>query len=472
MGRRLHGGHYFPRFQGEPQEGDGIKEQPPPRRAIVFLKQGLCIKSQTQRRDLQVELSPLVEPGDRVKAGTIIARDDEKISTPLHSPISGEVIAIEERPHPGGGKAPAAVIEADGQDEWELLDHHDPERLEVEELQRILYEAGVTDGGNGGFPTQFNTSPAKPEDVKYLIIDGIDDEPYLRYNGTLLAQDVERSIAGIDLMRRALGGPAVHLGIGGGSRKLIAALRERAPDWLKIDPLPARYPQGDEEMLIRTILRIEVPPGGISTDVGVVVQDVAHVLAAYEAVYEGRPFIEQAIAIAGPAVSEPRNLRVRIGTPLSELLQPKDGGRVMLDGALRGLPVEDLEMPTLRNTRGVVALPGPVARLLAWSEPGFTKDSFTKAFLALPWLPKRADFGLHGPERPCVKCGFCLDACPQGLAPALLGEYAAHDLLDEAEELNIFSCIECGLCAYVCPAKIPLLEQIRAGKRKIWEAKG
>jgi len=468
--RRLRGGHRFPRFQGEPR--GKIGEHPPPGRAIVSLRQGLYLRSQTQRRDLQVELPPLVEPGDKVKAGTIIARDDERISTPIHSPISGRVAAIEERAHPWGGKAQAVIIEADGQDEWELLDRHDPERLEAEELQRILYEAGVTDGGNGGFPTRFNTSPAKPEEIEWLIIDGIDDEPYLRSSGALLEGDLEGFIKGAEIMRRALGEVEVWLAIGRERRELSAAIRGRAPSWLQIAPLPPRYPQGDEEPLIHTILGLEVPPGGISTDVGVVVQDVAHVLAAYEAVYEGKPFIERTIAIAGPAVSEPRNLRVRIGTPLSALIPAEDGVRVMLDGALRGFPIEDLEMPVLRNSRGIVALAGPVAKFLAWSDPGFTKDSFTKAFLALPWRARRADFGLHGPERPCVKCGFCLDACPQGLAPAMIAEYAAHDLLDEAESLNILSCIECGLCAYVCPSKIPLLEQIRAGKRKIWEAKG
>ncbi|MFQ6034048.1 MAG: 4Fe-4S dicluster domain-containing protein, partial [Candidatus Bipolaricaulia bacterium] len=190
-----------------------------------------------------------------------------------------------------------------------------------------------------------------------------------------------------------------------------------------------------------------------------------------ETVYEGRPFIARAIALGG-AVGKPGIYKVRIGTPLSELISAEDGVRVMLDGALRGFPVEDLETPILRNTRGIVALPRPVAKFLAWSDPGFARDSYTKAFLALPWRARRADFGLHGPERPCVKCGFCLEACPQGLAPTMIAEYAAHDLLDEAEEFNILACIECGLCAYVCPSKIPLLEQIRAGKRKIWEAKG
>ena len=468
--RRLRGGYRFPRFQGE-LYGE-LREHPPPKQATVFLRQGIFAQGQTQRTELWAEPPPLVEVGDKVKVGTIIARDDDAISTPVHSPISGEVAAIEERPHPWGGKSQAVLIEADGEDEWELLDRQDPEGLAAEELQKLLYEAGVTDGGSGGFPTQFNSSPLKPEDVNYLVIDAVDDEPYLRFQKALLERDIEKFIAGAELLRRALGGIEVYLGIDRERRELIAAIRGKAPNWLKIVPLPSRYPQGDEEPLIRAILGLEVPPGGVSTNVGVVVQDVAHVLAAYEAVYEGKPFVARAIALGGSGASEPGLLKVRIGTPLSAIISAGDGVRVMLDGALRGFPVEDPETPVLRNTEGIVALVGPVARFLAWSDPGFARDSFTKAFFSLPWLPRRADFGLHGPERPCVKCGFCLDACPRGLAPAVIAEYAAHELLDEAEELNILACIECGLCAYVCPAKVPLLEQIRAGKRKVWEARG
>lgn len=471
MGRRLRGGHRFPRFRGEPQGEFG--ECPPPERAIVFLRGGIYIKSQTQRTEFQVELPPLVEPGDHVKTGAIIARDDQRISTPIHSPISGEVTALEQRTHPGGGKAQAAIIEADGKDEWELLPTvADPGGLEAEELQRLLYEAGVTDGGNSGFPTRFNSSPAEPDDIEYFIINAVDDEPYLRGNGALLAQDIGKFIAGAELMRRALGEVEVHLAIGKDSRGLMAQIKERAPHWLKVASLPPRYPQGDEEPLIRSILGMEVPPGGLSIDVGVVVQDVVHVLAASEAVHEGRPFISVPLAVGGPGASRPGIYKVRIGTPLSQILRAEDGSRVIIDGVLRGFPVEDLEAPISRRTRGTAALRGPTARLLAWSDPGFAQDSYTRAFLALPWLERRADFGLHGPERPCVKCGFCFDACPAGIAPAMIAEYAAHELFDEAESLNIFSCIECGLCAYVCPAKLPLLEGIRSGKRKIWEAKG
>ncbi len=481
----------------------------PPQRAVVLLRQGIYPKSQTHRRELQAELPPLVEPGAKVKAGTVIARSDsgsdEVVSTPIHSPISGEVVAIEERAHPWGGRSQAVVIASDGRDEWERLPTSsttDPERLTPQELQRILYEAGVTDGGNAGFPTEFGSSPISPEQVDCLLVGAVGDEPYLRYEHLLLERKLREFLAGLAVMRRALGERVeVHLGLNREWRGLIARLVRESPEWLAIHPLPPKYPQGDEELLVRSILGVAVPPGGLAAEEGIVVQDVAHVLAAYEAVHEGKPFIERWVAQGGPALARPGVCRLRMGTPLSALLglegeakgegkgKGRKGGkgkgkegegegkkdkdeevRLLLDGVLRGFPVEDPETPILRNTSAVVALPGPRLRLLAWSEPGLARDSYTRAFLALPLAPaRRADFGLHGPERPCVKCGFCLEACPQGLAPATLAECAAHDLLDEAKELNIFACIECGLCSYVCVAKLPLLEQIRAGKRKLKE---
>lgn len=494
--RGFRGGHRFPRFQGEPQELQQQQQQDqgsPPQQAVVFLRQGIYPKSQSHRRELQAEPPPLVEPGVTLKAGTVIARSDETVSTPIHSPISGEVVAIEERAHPWGGRSRAVVISSDGRDEWERLPigYTDPERLTPEELQRILYEAGVTDGGCGGFPTELGSSPVGPEQVDHLIIGAVGDEPYLRCEHLLLERKLKEFLAGLAVMRRALGDRLeVHLGLNREWRGLIARVLRESPDWLRVHPLSPKYPQGDEELLVRSILGAAVPPGRLAVEVGVVVQDVAHVLAAYEAVYEGKPFIERWVALGGPGGGlRPGLYKLRVGTPLSAFLdiesegrgegekgakgeekEGKSGGvRLLLDGVLRGFPIEELETPLLRNTSAVVALPGPRLQLLAWSEPGFARDSYTRAFLTLRPLARRADFGLHGPERPCVKCGLCLEACPQGLAPATLAECASHGLLDEAKELNIFACIECGLCGYVCVAKLPLLEQIREGKRKLKE---
>lgn len=470
------GGHRFPAFEGEPS--GKIERLPLPKRVYVPLRQGIMPWGQTHRREFQPELKPAIAEGERVKAGAIIAQSDEEIATPLHAPISGTVVEITKKPHPWGGEAPAVVIESDGQDDWERLGiTKEPEELTAEELQEIFYRAGVTDGGDTGFPTEFKTSPLAPERVERLLIAAVDDEPFVRFNTALLAHGLEHFLKGLELMRRALGGVETHLALSFArdhtERELIKRIVAESPDWLEVHLLPPRYPQGRAEPLIRALFGREVPPGGLPSDVGVVVQDVAHVLAAYEAVYEGKPFIERVIALAGSGLARPMLLRVRMGTPLREVLAEwlLPGSRVLVESALSGFEVQDLEAPVVRNTRAVIALRGPRKRLLAWTDPGFRHASFTRVFLAMPALAKRADFGLHGPERPCIKCGFCLDVCPQELAPNFLGEYAAHEVRDELEELNILACIECGLCSYVCPSKLPLLEQIRAGKRALAGAK-
>ncbi len=465
------GGHRFPVFEGE--SSGKIERLPLPKRVYVPLRQGILARGQTQRRELQPELKPTVAEGDRVKAGTILAQSDKEISTPLHAPISGTVVEVAKKPHPWGGKAPTVVIESDGRDEWELLEVAEPEGLTAEELQEVLYRAGVTDGGDAGFPTKFNSSPIAPEKVERLLIAAVDDEPFVRFNTALLAHGLEHFLKGLEVMRRALGEVRTHLALSFArdhtERDLIKRIVAESPDWLEVHLLPPRYPQGRAELLIRVLFGREVPPGGLPTDIGVVVQDVPHVLAAYEAVYERKPFIERVIALAGSGLSRPMLLRLRVGTPLQEVLEDRllPESRVLIESALSGFEVQDLEAPVLRNTCAVIALQGPRKRLLAWTAPGFRYASFTRVFLSMPALAKRADFGLHGPERPCIKCGFCLDACPQGLAPNFLGEYAAHKVHDELEELNIFACIECGLCSYVCPSKLPLLEQIRTGKRAL-----
>jgi electron transport complex protein RnfC len=243
-------------------------------------------------------------------------------------------------------------------------------------------------------------------------------------------------------------------------------------DWCTIHQLRPKYPQGDDAVLIRTLLGLLMPQRGYATDVQCIVQDVQHCVAAYEAVVEGRPFVERVVSVAGSALKEPGNFRVRVGTPLQDLLDNnlRSNGRIVLGSVLRGQAQGDVEAPILKDTPAVIALREAERELFPVAGPGFDRDSFTGAYLSLPWVKtKRATTSLNGNPRPCVKCGYCVDICPQNLVPALLGEYSANGLVSEAQHIDLFACIECGLCAYVCPSKIPLLEQIREGKRKIIE---
>ncbi len=460
------GGHYFGLFEGTPR-GKRLQTAPLPHKVIIPLRQGFS-----------AEVAPLVKEGDHVRTGQVIGRNEpnpHKPSTPVHATISGRVTKIDKRPHPLGGETLCVHIESDGKDEWERLDRPaNYERLPPEELGKILYEAGVTALGQAGFPTIYHSAPAMPEKIRALIINAVETEPFCEATDQLLYEEFDKFINGIKILRAALGNVAVHIGLGYNKPRIYEELITRFEyhDWCTIHQLRPKYPQGDDAVLIRTILGLLLPQRGYATDVGCVVSDVQQCVAAYEAVVEGKPFVERVVSVGGSAVKEPGNYRVRLGTPIGNLLENnlKCQGRIVLGSVMRGSAQGDLEAPLVRETPAVIALREAERELFPVAGPGFDRDSFTGAYLNLPWVRyKRATTSLNGNPRPCVKCGYCVDVCPQNLVPALLGEYAANGLLSEAQDIDIFACIECGLCAYVCPSKIPLLEQIREGKRKIEE---
>ncbi len=442
------GGRYFPRLEGAPV--GRIMEGPKPSRVHLPLRQGFG-----------EEVAPIVDVGQSVKVGQIIARSDERISTPVSAPISGQVAAIESLPL-DGGLTTTVTIESDGQDEWAPLDlpGGNFERWGPEELGRVLYEAGVTALGRWGFPTPYHSSSAEPSDIRYLVINAVEMEPYLRGDRALLIEEFEKFVQGIKILRSALGNIEVHVGIGHDQPHALVELEVRLEyhDWVYLHPLLPKYPQGEDEVLVKTLLNLEVPAGQPPTAVGAVVCDVQTVIATYEAVLEGKPFVERVISVGGSAIAKPANLRVRIGTPVSALLEGlghETPSRVILGGPLRGASVSDIESPITREVRALVALREPRRRALGGFLP-FRRST-------------QATTGLGGSPRPCVHCGDCLAVCPQNLFPIWLSEASRQGDLRRAEELSIFACIECGLCSTVCPSKIELLEEIRRGKRLIRE---
>jgi electron transport complex protein RnfC len=446
------GGRYFSKLEGAPSLR--IDTAPLPPQVRVPLRQGFGD-----------EPDGLVRVGDRVKVGQPLARSDEKISTPVPAPISGEVIAIEEGVHPLDGKPTAiVVIESDGQDEWQVLNlpAGSYAKWGREALGRVLYEAGVTALGKAGFPTAFRSSDVEPSEISHLVINAVETEPYVRGDLALLYEEFDKFVTGIRILKEALGNVEVHVGVGHDQPHIFEELTARLEyhDWAYIHPLLPKYPQGADEVLIKTLLGREVPAGRLPTAIGVVVCDVQTVVAAYEAVLEGKPFVERVISLGGSAAKRPRCVRVRLGTPVGDVLEAfghEAPARVILGGPLRGASVSDIEAPITRDVRAITLLREPGGRRV-WA-----------------WVPalrrgRRATTALNGEPRPCIRCGDCLDVCPQNLTPIGLSEAVRQGDLRRAEgQLDLFACIECGLCSYVCPAKISLLEDIRRGKRWILE---
>lgn len=466
--RSFKGGHRFGNLEGSPR-GRAIEELPLPKKVQIPLKQGFG-----------EEVPPAVAVGDKVKAGQIIGRDDQSLSTPVHASISGEVKGIIEISRPSLESFKAVVIESDGKDEWESLKGatEEFEQISEQELGRILYEAGVTDCGKAGFPTEHSLADAKPHDIKRLLINAVETEPYLEGDNQLLAERLEEFTVGVKILRRALGNVEVHLGMNSSRSETIKKLNEgegtsctsKELHWLRLHPLYPKYPQGADELLIRTILGERVPSGGLAADVGVVVIDVQHVIAAYEAVVQGKPFIERVVSLGGTLV-EPGNLKVRIGTAVKDLLNGRwrDGvlSRVIIGGLMRGEAIEDLETPLTRNRSGIAVLENQASKeLFPFADIGRLKESYTHVFLStlLPGGLRRVDTRLNGGRRACVGCSYCIDVCPQNLIPISIARYCQRDMLEEAVKLGIGACIDCGLCSFVCPAKISLASQIKEGK--------
>jgi len=453
------GGHYFGRFEGTPVTP--FEDAPLPERVTVPLRQGF--------RD---EAAPQVSEGDAVKTGQIIGRSDELICSPVHAPVSGTVVGVHEGPHPvDGATATLVAIESDGLDEWQLLDLPEGNHEKWgEELGRVLYESGVTALGQAGFPTDFQSALVAPDAIETIVINAVETEPYLESADALLYEEFDKFISGLRILRNAIGNVEVHVGLGHDRGRLFEELVHRLDhsDWIYLHPLLPKYPQGNDDVLVKTILDREVPAGDLATSIGVVVSDAHQAVAAYDAVLEGKPYVEQPMTIGGSAFARPANARVRVGMPVAELLGPYEHtppARLILGGPMRGRSVNGTDTPVTRDAEALVGLQEPKKRLFGGLRPLWGGDSYTNVAAPLPDGAKRATAGLNGQPRPCVSCGDCVDVCPQNLFPIRLAQAAERGELMTARDLGLDACIECGLCSYVCPSKIPLLEQIRLGRQ-------
>jgi len=462
--RSFKGGFRFPRFESTPDPG-AEHSLALPEKVVIPVIQGYG-----------AALNPTVKVGDRVKVGQVIARNDDEISTPIHATVSGTVKEIDRFTHPLRKPTLSIVIESDGEDTWAEPSWKtgDPAGLSPDEIRRILYEAGVTAGGDGGFPTEFKSSTVGPDRVSHLVINLVETDPYLKANQQLVLGNQARFVTGLRIMTKALGdGVTVHLALDSREKSLADWITKELSDIdnLKVYMLTPKYPQGEAAVLCLTLLDIVIPAAKTPPDVGVVVQSVPQVLSAYDAVVEGKPLVERVISVGGNAAKSPGNLRVRLGTPIKDIINSQANGEQDLDiavnGLIKGVPLADTNSPVTRDISGITILAvRKRGQLLPFVRPGSNLASYTRAFFPLP-TPKSVEPKLHGDERPCLNCGSCLEVCPMGLNPAWLARYVEYKQLEKAEKLDILACIDCNLCSWVCPSKIPLATQIKNGKKRL-----
>ena len=302
-----------------------------------------------------------VEVGQSVSKGQEIGAAKGFVSVPVHAPTSGEVVAVESRPHPWGTSLPAVVIKPDGEDCWSTdLQPGDPGSLTVDEIVEKVRLAGVVGMGGAAFPAHVKLSPPPEKKISTLIFNGVECEPYLTADHRMMLEEPERILQGVALLQYVFGAERVVIGIEANKPDAIALLEKECADApVEILPLQVKYPQGAEKQLIAAVTGREVPSGGLPMDIGVAVHNISTAAAVTDAVLFGQPLIERVCTVTGPAIREPKNLRIRIGTPLSLLVEVCGGlteepGKIVLCGPLMGCTQIGLDVPATRGTYGLL----------------------------------------------------------------------------------------------------------------------
>ena len=463
-------GYAFKNFEGQPQ--DNFLQINIPEKVIIPLKQGFGN-----------EVRPLVQPGDKVAAGQIIARDDESVSSPVHSSVNGKVLQVEKVNY-SGREINVVTIESDGAGDYRKLDGFSSEweNLSAEQIGRLIYLSGAGSLGKSGIPTGFTSSIISPQDVENVIIQGVGSEVHNLSMGVLLRDGhLSHFIDGLKILKKLLTNAAFHIALNKSQKTLITKVTDLLTDAdsFHIYSLKPQYPLDYDEVLIPTLLDREFPHGFSSANIGVIVLDVQAVLHVYEAVAQGKPIIERTIALCGGGFRERPHLGVRIGSPIEHVVKDRARQdkelRFVRDSSLTGEALSDLSSPIDRTFNTIIALPEDTEReFLAFARPGFKRDSYSRTVLSALFkdgsdtFQKTCSTNLHGEERPCIFCTFCENVCPVSIIPHHLFHYVERDVIDETLlSLKIYNCIECNLCSYVCPSKISVGEYIKQGKQKL-----
>ena len=390
--------------------------------------------------------TPMVEKGAAVKAGQVIAQAKGFVSANIHSPVSGKVSKIDTVVDTTGYKQTAIVIDVEA-DEWvETIDRSTTLVRDVtmtrEQIIERCQQCGLVGMGGATFPTHIKMTVPAGKKCDLLIINGVECEPYLTSDHRLMLEKGAEVLTGASIIMRALGVDSAVVGIEANKPDAIAHLTELAKGFkgITVQPLKVKYPQGGEKQLIKACTGREVPSGGLPVDVGVVVQNVGTALAVYEAVQKNKPLMERVVTVTGRSVKNPGNFQVRIGTPVTALIEaagglPDDTGKVINGGPMMGKALAMTDVPVTKGTSGIILFPSESSR--------------------------RAEV------LPCIRCGKCSSACAMGLEPWLISVVSEKAMWDKAEQEKITDCMECGACAYTCPAKRPLLDYIRLGKSTV-----
>lgn len=387
---------------------------------------------------------PTVKVGEQVYVGQVIGDSDKFVSAPIHSSVSGKVKKIETTLSPNGASTQCIVIETDG--EQTADPSIAPPKVENDDdLVKAIRSSGLVGLGGAGFPAhvKLNPAPDVKANIDTLIINAAECEPYITSDVREIIENSWDIMSGIYAVSELLQVKEAIIGIEDNKPEAIqimeniAAKDDKCGDIVKVKVLPSRYPQGAEKVIIEQCTGRQVPPGKLPSDVGVVVMNVTSVAFLARYLKTGMPLTTKRITVDGSAISEPKNIRVAIGTPIKDVVEFCGGyketpAKLLYGGPMMGTAILNDEMPILKNTNAILA------------------------------FNKKEAQGYE--ESECIRCGRCVNACPMNLMPTMLEQYTEIKNIEGLKRLNVMACMECGCCSFVCPANRRLVQTIRIGK--------
>ena len=389
---------------------------------------------------------PVVNRGDKVKVGTLIAEANGFVSAPIYSSVSGTVLKVDTAIDATGYRKPAIYINVEG-DEWEesidrsetleTLDKH-PE-LTPEEIVNRIKVAGVTGMGRAGFPTFIKLCPPPTAKAECVILNGVECEPYITSDYRLMMEHADEILVGLDLLMKGAKVERGYIGIEDNKPEAIKLFEQKTANDPRIEivALAKKYPQGGEKQLVDAVINRQVPaPPAIPVNVGAIVQNVGTAYAVYQAVMKNKPLFERYTTVTGKQLKNPGNFLVRMGTPMRELIDlcggmPEGDNKVLAGGPMMGKSVVSTDVTVCKGTNSITILTDA--------------DAHRKA------------------AQPCIRCGKCVSACPMGLEPYLLATLSSFKEWERLESEQVTSCISCGSCQFTCPSHRPILDNILQG---------
>ena len=398
------------------------------------------------KQHIGVEGSVTVQVGDKVMGGQALTKSANPFCVPVHAPTSGTITAIAPHvsAHPSGLPELTIEIRCDGQDQHlpyqPILDYQQKPKTKIIEA---ICRAGISGMGGAGFPTHIKAAPKK--NVEFLIINGVECEPYITSDDRLMREHAWQIRQGIDVLVHLLSPQMVLIAAEDNKPKALEAMQVACQENAKylVVSIPTKYPAGGEKQLIQVLTNREVPGRGLPIDVGVIMHNVGTCYAIADAVFSGKPLFERVVTLTGDAFRVPQNVWAKIGTPVSHLLEHGEyyaklqrRPKFVMGGPMMGFDVVSDQVPVVKITNCILA-------------------------------PSDAEIAPPQEEQPCIRCSACADACPASLLPQQLFWHSKAKELDKAQDYNLFDCIECGACAYVCPSDIPLVHYYRIAKSEI-----